>query len=258
MITPRQQPAAHPLPLLSLALLLLISLPNTLPADPSETGQTFAHALETALAGDPQAASRQFQELLANGHTSANLFYNLGNALFQSGQPGPALVAFERSLLIDPNHNDALHNLAFTRRTLSLPAWTPLEIAALRFGDRFATWTGALTLWLGILALLACRKPSVRPLKILLALLAFTWTTLAAAALWWQWNHLTGPNLAIVTEPATLHHAPAATGSQAGQATIGQRITILATRGDWIFARLPTGTRAWLPAESVTPIRFPG
>ena len=52
---------------------------------------------------------------------TADLLANLGNAAAQSQQPGKAVVAYRRALLIDPQHRRAQTNLNVVRQ--QLPEW---------------------------------------------------------------------------------------------------------------------------------------
>lgn len=63
-------------------------------------------------------AVQLYNQALAEGAVSAGIYYNLGNAYFRDGKLGRAVIAYERSLRIDPANADARANLAFVRSRL--------------------------------------------------------------------------------------------------------------------------------------------
>ncbi len=73
---------------------------------------------------------------------SADLYANLGNAALQSQQLGPAVLAYQRALRVDPMHTRARRNLAYARA--QLPAWVPRASAA-SAADSFFFWHRSLS-----------------------------------------------------------------------------------------------------------------
>lgn len=59
-----------------------------------------------------------YNKALADGQVSARLYYNLGNAYYRDGKLGRAVLAYERSLRIDPSDADTRANLDFVRSRL--------------------------------------------------------------------------------------------------------------------------------------------
>ncbi|MCM1028392.1 MAG: tetratricopeptide repeat protein [Pseudoflavonifractor sp.] len=67
------------------------------------------------------ALSLYRQELNANG-ASAKLWYNIGNTEYRLGNLGKAIIAYQRSLRLDPTDEDTRANLDFvTAKTLDRP-----------------------------------------------------------------------------------------------------------------------------------------
>lgn len=69
-------------------------------------------------AEDYPRAIQLYNEALAAGDVSARLYYNLGNAYYRDGKLGRAVVAYNRSLVLDPADADARANLAFVNSRL--------------------------------------------------------------------------------------------------------------------------------------------
>jgi len=68
-------------------------------------------------------AQRLFAHAATQGARSADLYTNLGNAALQAEQLGPAILAYRRALILDPDQARAYQNLRHARTLL--PAWVP-------------------------------------------------------------------------------------------------------------------------------------
>ncbi|MBQ1969805.1 MAG: tetratricopeptide repeat protein, partial [Paludibacteraceae bacterium] len=60
--------------------------------------------------GDFASAVSLYEEALKSGE-SATLYYNLGCAYYKLGKLGPAILNYERALLLDPHNEDTKYNL---------------------------------------------------------------------------------------------------------------------------------------------------
>lgn len=104
--------------------------------------------------GQYAEAAKQYEALLAD-QPQAEVYYNLGNAYFKSGELAQSILAYERCLRLSPTHRDARHNLRFAESrivdriedtdTFFLSKWA----ASLRNLLSVNTWLGlALGSWL--------------------------------------------------------------------------------------------------------------
>lgn len=69
-------------------------------------------------AGNYAEASRLYNEAIKTDGPSASLYYNLGDSYFRQGKTAQAVIAFERSLRLDPGNGDARANLEFVNSKL--------------------------------------------------------------------------------------------------------------------------------------------
>lgn len=60
-------------------------------------------------------AIEAFEKVLAAGVRNGMLFYNMGNACLKTGGIGPAILWYERALLLIPNDPDLRFNLSYAR-----------------------------------------------------------------------------------------------------------------------------------------------
>ena len=58
---------------------------------------------------------RLHERRLRNGESAA-VYYNLGNAYYKAGKIAPAILNYERCLLLDPGDSDARFNLQMARQ----------------------------------------------------------------------------------------------------------------------------------------------
>lgn len=65
--------------------------------------------------GDYQAAIAAYEQRIADGEASGDLFYNLGNAYYESGQLGLALLNYRRAEIYLPRNGDVQLQIARLR-----------------------------------------------------------------------------------------------------------------------------------------------
>jgi hypothetical protein len=75
--------------------------------------------------GDYAGAAAAYQAVLESGFESPAVHYNLGNALFKSGDLGGSILEWERARALDPADADVLANLELAR-SLTADAIEPL------------------------------------------------------------------------------------------------------------------------------------
>ncbi len=93
----------------SLLLLFFIGIP--LFAVEEEISQHYKSGMDAYKKGQYDLAIQEFESILSNNWDSPELYYNLGNAFFRSGNTAGAVWAFESCLNLSPTHSDAKYNL---------------------------------------------------------------------------------------------------------------------------------------------------
>lgn len=211
-------------------------------------------------AGDFRAAIESYQAAEKSGVVNAALFYDLGNAFFRAGDFGHAILNYERALALKPQHPEAAANLQMAQdkaHALELrPTWW--ENAAEHATRNQWTIAAAVGFWLAIFCFAGWSLARRRSLPLILGgLLALVLAVGCGAAAYGLETGRRGHALAIVTEANT--QARVATADNASSVLAlpaGSEITILSTRGDWIYASLPNDLRGWLPVESAQRVRM--
>ena len=198
-----------------------------------------------------------YEQLVASGPWSANLFYNLGNAEFRLGQLGKAALHFERALLLDPAHGEATQNLIFVRKQAGAPI-PPFHIPhfiLVFLGGPGVTAVATVCGWLLVFCatrMLAGGRAGLLWWGALLGLL------LGGGAATCLWSQHRDAALAVITQPQVDARAqPADRSPLATQLLAGSRVRVLSELGEWCQCELPNQGRGWIPANALEKIRLP-
>src|SRR6266516_756133 len=139
--------------LLCLILLLLCAW-NVARADDVSTAFDQANRLYEE--GKFTEAAAAYEKMLRQGQASPALYFNLGNALFKSGQVGRALLNYRLAERLAPRDPDIRANLKFARNSVGpapTPNWWQRWTSRLTLDEWTLLTFGAFWLWLGLLTL---------------------------------------------------------------------------------------------------------
>jgi tetratricopeptide (TPR) repeat protein len=92
-------------------IIFLILLHTTL----SLPAQTVEQANTAYSAKDFQQAAQLYEQAITENGESAAVYYNLGNAYYRLNKIAPALLNYERALLLDPGNKDIRFNLEIAK-----------------------------------------------------------------------------------------------------------------------------------------------
>ena len=220
----------------------------------------FAKANEEYAQGHFKEAVAGYETLVRAGQWNANLFYDLGNAYFRTGDFGRAILNYERALALDRHHPEATANLQIARDEARA-----LELQPSRF-ERYLQFAStnqysvvaAVAFWLMIFAVAAvifARRRST--VLVALSVCCLFVCAFAAWAIYTLEHGNEGRALAIVTgKDVQARLATADTANSVLALPPGSEIKILSTRGDWMYAALPNDLRGWIPAKDAEQVRL--
>ena len=102
-------------------------------------------------AGDYARAALAFGEAAARQPASGSL-QNLGNAQWQRGETGPAILAWERALWLDAFNRPARNNLRFARKVAQLeaPELSWYEVVSTWLPIDWWAWIAGASFWLAL------------------------------------------------------------------------------------------------------------
>lgn len=245
---------------IKLVVLLLISFFSTRLS--ANVDPQFQQANEYYKNNQFDKAIESYQQLVKDGYSSEELFYNLGSSYFKKEQMGKAILYFEKALKIDNDDEDVLHNLkvanSFSQNDVSpLPTfflvrwWKGLHqlVSSSIWGV-----LGLILFWLGMGGIIYWLMASERADKkkgfvggiclLLASLLPFA---LAYSQMTWEKDS----EMAIVqSNRIPLRSAPDEESTEIIKIYEGLKVELLDEIGEWSKVRLLNGEQGWLPMDS--------
>ena len=178
--------------------------------------------------------------------------YNAGNAAARAGEVGPAVLAYEQSLALDPRNAATAANLALVRKQAELP--TPEVGRLLRWARQLPLrwWLalGAIGGWLAVGALVFAGQGHLpRWLTVSAVTLGVVLGAGSGAAL--AGYHFDREAVIVLADDTPLQVAPAASADRAAFARAGERAVRLSIRESYTEIRLPDGRHGWAPTARV-------
>jgi tetratricopeptide (TPR) repeat protein len=227
-------------------------------------GTSYAAANHAYQEGRYHEAIDHYEGLVQVGILHEDLFYNLGNAYFRSGQLGPAIYSYERALRLAPGMSDAAYNLDIARETVA-----DRVIDRLKGAEADPLWVRTVTmasignLTIIVLALNAVFFAILVALRFLAT--GFTRTALivtngfVAAALAGaivlfvgQAYFLERFELGIVlADQVHMREGPDDSLAERGQLHPGLRVRVLGREPGWSRIRLSNGVEGWVPDSTI-------
>ena len=220
----------------------------------------FAKANQEYAQGHFKEAISGYEALVRAGQWSANVFYDLGNAYFRTGDFGRAILNYERALALERHHAEATANLQIARdeaHALEIqPSW-PERYLQFATVNQYSI-AAAVAFWIAAFCLAALiftrRRTAAITTLLLVMFLVFSGGILAV----WQLERGSkGSALAVVIgKDVQARLATADTANSVLALPPGSEVKILSTRGDWIYAALPNNLRGWIPAKNAEQVRL--
>lgn len=96
-----------------MAIALLVAVPSVADAAQSYPDSLWNAGVQAYGNGQWEEAAGAWTSIVSAGCESAEVYYNLGNAWFKSGENAKAILCYERALKMDPSYSDARFNLEF-------------------------------------------------------------------------------------------------------------------------------------------------
>ena len=199
-----------------------------------------------------------YESILDNGFVNGELYYNLGNAYYKTGDLGKAVLNYERALKLMPNDEDLKHNLQLANLVITdrieptprLFLWDYWDSMKAAFSLDALTWIGyALFVLLvgSVCVIILARSYEVRRLGLFGGSISTALLVLSIVLFVGKIGELNRTDAAVVTAKiTTVKNSPDTKSSDAFVLHSGVKVTITDSVGDWMKIRLADGKVGWM------------
>jgi tetratricopeptide (TPR) repeat protein len=216
-------------------------------ATAASTPAEFRQGLDAYAGGAYDQAAITFREL-AQRQPSAGAYHNLGNAEWKQGQPGEAVLAWEKAQWLDPFDANTRVNLRFARQKVQLPspalAW--YEICSTWLPVRAWALLASASLWLALAlvllpGILRWRKADWHHALAAASLAVFLLTMPALLGV------QTRAKLGVIRAKETLLRLTPTREAQAlGKLPAGEMARLERERGQYVYVRTGNDVAGWV------------
>lgn len=212
---------------------------------------------------DYEQAATLYEEVLASGFASPDLYYNLGNTYYRLDRFGLAILNYERALRLSPSMSDARDNLALANshtvdRIAELPRLFVVNwYISLITRISPSTWR-VITILFFILGLAAVtvitlsRNVTLRKSALAVAIAAAVLFLLSQLLMIASTSHFNARAEAIVMEPTvTVKSSPEQQSADKLILHEGTKVTISESLSGWHKITLSDGTSGWCQTSDI-------
>lgn len=200
-------------------------------------------------------AAKIYQQILAEGYKSADVFYNLGNCFYKLNNPGKAVLNYERALKLKPDDEDIIHNLKIVNLSLVDKIQPVPQLGIVTWWNNFTQQHSAkgwgiyaiVCIWLTLVAAIVylftgIKKPASYTGSLFLLL------SVACISLAFKQNSSEqNPDAAVLMVDSTfVKSAPSDSGTNIFMIHQGTSFKLLDNVSTWYKIRLADGKTGWV------------
>jgi len=215
---------------------------------------------------DYELSVRLYEQILKGKAVSPEVFYNLGNAYFKTGNTPKAILNYERALRINPDDEDASFNLKMASLKVVDKIENVPEIFYKKWINRIAssmpsgTWTVMLIMLIWIMFAVAAlyvtasnvSRKKISFVVLVIVLLLSGVTTLLAAK-----SHAVSnvdEYAIIMSSSVYIKSSPADSGNDLFILHEGTKVQLLDELNEWKKIRIANGSVGWLKVTEIEKI----
>jgi tetratricopeptide (TPR) repeat protein len=245
-------------------ILLIIALITTLTVFGENAAVKRANALYAQK--NYTAAIQQYEMIRQIQGESPELYFNLGNAYYRTGDIAHAILNYNRALLLRPNYDDAQFNLQIAQRkvtdnvdvttTFFLVDWVN-DLGDIFSSDGWAMLSIILFIvsLISLLFYLFARYRTVRKVSFNLTVVTCLITLISVGYAFKQSNKVANCTDGIImTGSVTAKDSPALSGKDMFVLHSGTKVTIRNNVSGWVEIELPDGNAGFIPANDIEKI----
>ncbi|MDR1738952.1 MAG: tetratricopeptide repeat protein [Candidatus Symbiothrix sp.] len=245
-------------PICTVILLLVASIAQTLFAQSVVDEANAAYADKNY-----EEAVKLYEQILADNGASVTVYYNLGNAYYRLNRIAPAILNYERALLLDPADKDVRYNLAFVQ-SKTVDKIEPVDEFFLTtvfnaIKNRYSAnrWAGTaiatfIAFIVGMFVFFFARRIALKKIGFYFGLLFLTGAVFANIFAYRQKKELTVRHTAIIFAPTTtIKSTPDVSGTDLFILHEGTKVDIKNRLGDWNEIETADGNVGWIASDEL-------
>ncbi|MDL2223979.1 tetratricopeptide repeat protein [Bacteroidales bacterium OttesenSCG-928-M06] len=210
-----------------------------------------------------EKAAQLYKDAINQNGESAIMYYNLGNTYYRLNQIAPAILSYERALLLDPGNKDIRFNLEIAKlKTVDkiesvgdffLTEWFT-DLRNLRNTDQWS-FLGITSFLLFVVCLFLfffSRKIILKKIGFFAGLLLVVICVFCNVFAFNQKKKLTERNTAIIfSATTTIKSSPDVSGTDLFILHEGTKVEVKNKVGDWTEIETADGNVGWIPTKEI-------
>ena len=211
--------------------------------------------------GDYEEAIRLYEEIIADGEISGNLYYNLGNAYFKAGKLGKSILNYKRARRLIPLDSDLQANYTYVLSLVKEVNADKEKFVLVKMANSYVqklTLNDMTTICLAIYATIGAyvfislflsigrRRVFIISL-ILLSMLSFHLSVLVVEI-------KSQEGLSIITERTDAAFEPTSASTVHFKLPEGVQVRMIGYEGEWVKIKRSDGKMGWVQGETIEKI----
>lgn len=204
-----------------------------------------------------------YEDIINKGYSSAELFYNLGNAYYKLRNYPLAIFYYEKSLKLDPQNEDTKHNIDIAKMFVTDKIEDIPDIFLKKWWNNISnsfslnTWAIITIIIFSILLLciflyIIARSKALRKSTFFVGIILIVLMICSSIISIQKYNYLNSKNEGIVITPTiTVKSSPSQTSVDLFVLHEGSKVKILDKTDDWNKIRIANGSVGWLPSSTI-------
>jgi tetratricopeptide (TPR) repeat protein len=209
-----------------------------------------------------EKAAQAYRELLIRNPNSAELWYNLGNSYYKSGEIGFAIASYRKAHKLNPTDEDILFNLNFVfNKTIDKVEPKPKSFIVRQtdiVADKFTSGGWAMgSIVFGILGLgtfllyIFMKKYNIKRLGLVSSVICWGISFFCLALAAHRYYYSLESDAVVVSSSADIVAEPNENGTLLLMLNEGATLQLENKEGEWVKVELPNGTKGYVRSKSV-------
>ncbi len=212
-------------------------------------------------------AIKYYQKVIKNGYVAGELFYNIANAYFKSGNIPNAIYYYEKALLLKPHEKKIKENLNLVNQYVKsdYSQYNPFIldkifwfIITLLPSNAWATISFILFViaMVGTILFFLSPKISIRKSGFIIGIIAILLSVTTYFFAYEMDIYQNAGRYAIVMKTSTVRSSPNTTGTQLFILAPGIKVKIQDKSAQWYQVKLPNNKSGWINQENIKLIKL--